>query len=139
MMTDVAAALWTWTPYLAAGFGWNMIVSLAAMAIGTPIGLVLALSRASAGRGLTSSGGALTTLARAAPTFVMLFYLAYTVPSSVDLWGVVVIVPAWFKASRLRSRSPATSPTTRSPRCVICDAASARRRCCSCRPGPAIS
>ena len=34
-IAEVADALVAWTPYLAAGFGWNMIVSLAAMAIGT--------------------------------------------------------------------------------------------------------
>ena len=98
-MLDVADVLITWTPYLAGGFGWNMAVSLAAMAIGTPIGLLLALMRAGSVSGVSRGGGALTVFARSAPTFVMLFYLAYAVPGTFELLGVVVTVPAWIKAS----------------------------------------
>ena len=98
-MLDVVEALATWTPFLAAGFGWNMAVSLTAMAIGTPVGILLALLRERSGWGLRQSGGVVTMFARAAPTFVMLFYLAYAVPGSFELLGVVVTVPAWFKAS----------------------------------------
>lgn len=99
MMVDVADALITWTPYLAAGFGWNMIVSLAAMAIGTAVGLLLAALRAGTAPGVKQTGSALTMFARGAPTFVMLFYLAYAVPGTFEVLGVVVTVPAWFKAS----------------------------------------
>ena len=96
---ETVDALLTWTPYLAAGFGWNMIVSLAAMAIGTPVGVLLALLRGGSARSVKGTGGALTTVARSAPTFVMLFYLAYVIPGSFEVLGVVVTVPAWFKAS----------------------------------------
>ena len=96
---EVVDALLTWTPYLAAGFGWNMIVSLVAMAIGTLVGVPLAMLRESSVRGARGTGGGLTTFARSAPTFVMLFYLAYVVPGSFEILGVVVTVPAWFKAS----------------------------------------
>ncbi len=99
MMVDVADALVTWTPYLAAGFGWNMIVSLAAMAIGTAVGLLLAALRGGTVPGVKQTGSALTAFARGAPTFVMLFYLAYAVPGSFEVLGIVVTVPAWFKAS----------------------------------------
>jgi len=99
MMVDVADVLVTWTPYLAAGFGWNMIVSLAAMAIGTAVGLLLAALRAGTAPGVKQTGSALTAFARGAPTFVMLFYLAYAVPGTFEVLGVVVTVPAWFKAS----------------------------------------
>ena len=99
MMVDVADALVTWTPYLAAGFGWNMIVSLAAMAIGTAVGLLLAALRGGTMPGVKQTGSALTAFARGAPTFVMLFYLAYAVPGTFEVLGVVVTVPAWFKAS----------------------------------------
>ncbi len=99
MMVDVADVLITWTPYLAAGFGWNMIVSLAAMAIGTAVGLLLAALRGGTAPGVKQTGSALTAFARGAPTFVMLFYLAYAVPGTFEVLGVVVTVPAWFKAS----------------------------------------
>ena len=98
-IAEVVDALVAWTPYLAAGFGWNMIVSLAAMAIGTPIGLLLAIMRGAGLPGARPSGNTLTTLARSAPTFVMLFYLAYVVPGSFEVLGVTVIVPAWVKAA----------------------------------------
>ena len=67
MMGDVADVLVTWTPYLAAGFGWNMIVSLAAMAIGTAVGLLLAALRAGTVPGVKQTGSALTVFARGAP------------------------------------------------------------------------
>ena len=96
---ETVDALLTWTPYLAAGFGWNMIVSLAAMAVGTLVGVPLALLRGGSARGVKGTGSMLTTLARSAPTFVMLFYLAYVIPGSFEVLGVAVAVPAWFKAS----------------------------------------
>ncbi len=98
-MPDVVDILITWTPYLAVGFGWNMLVSLVAMAIGTALGAGLALMRGGGARRLSQGGNALTVLAASAPTFVMLFYLAYIVPSSFHLFGAVVPVPVWLKAS----------------------------------------
>ena len=96
---ETIAELWTWSPYLAEGFGWNIIVSLLAMAIGSIVGLVLALLRSGSNWGVRHSGGALTTLARNAPTFVMLFYLAYIIPTEFELFGAALIFPAWIKAS----------------------------------------
>ena len=92
-------ALWVWSPYLAGGFGWNIIVSLLAMAIGTIVGIVLALLRGGASWGVRHGGGTLTTLARNAPTFVMLFYLAYIIPTEFELFGAFVTFPAWIKAA----------------------------------------
>ena len=96
---ETVDTLWAWSPYLAGGFGWNIIVSLVAMAIGSIVGLVLALLRGGASRGVRHGGSALTTLARNAPTFVMLFYLAYIIPTEFELFGTAVIFPAWIKAS----------------------------------------
>ena len=44
---EIARTLWTWTPYLAEGFVWNIVISLAAMAVGTVLGILLALARGS--------------------------------------------------------------------------------------------
>ena len=98
-MPDVVDILITWTPYLAVGFGWNILVSLVAMAIGTAIGVGLAALRGGSARRLSQGGNALTVLAASAPTFVMLFYLAYMVPPSFQVLGVAVPVPVWLKAS----------------------------------------
>lgn len=98
-LQDIVEALIAWTPYLATGFGWNMIVSLAAMAIGTAVGVLLAMLRNGSGRAAAGGGSTLTVIANSAPTFVMLFYLAYAIPESFQLFGLTVGVPAWIKAS----------------------------------------
>ena len=91
--------LWVWSPFLAEGFGWNIIVSLLAMAIGTIVGVVLALLRGGSNWSVRHGGSGLTTLARNAPTFVMLFYLAYIIPTEFTLFGASATFPAWIKAS----------------------------------------
>lgn len=98
-MPDVVDVLITWTPYLAVGFGWNMLVSLVAMAIGTVLGVGLAALRGGRIRQVSRGAGALTMVAASAPTFVMLFYLAYMVPGSFQIFGMPVAVPVWLKAS----------------------------------------
>ncbi|MCB9946549.1 MAG: ABC transporter permease subunit [Rhodospirillaceae bacterium] len=97
--TDIADVLWTWTPYLAGGFAWNILLSIVTMAIGTPIGLLLAAMRASHRRSAARTGNLLTGVARNIPTFVMLFYLAYMLPPEVTVLGQTLPVPAWVKAS----------------------------------------
>ena len=98
-MPDVVDILITWTPYLAGGFGWNMLVSLVAMAVGTVLGVALAAMRGGRARRVSQGAGALTLVLASAPTFVMLFYLAYMVPGSFTILGLEVPVPVWIKAS----------------------------------------
>jgi polar amino acid transport system permease protein len=96
---EILSALVVWTPFLAEGFVWNIIISLAAMAIGTPLGIALAQARA-AGRGPWRAGGrGLTVVARNVPTFVMLFYFALLLPPTITLGGAEVPFPAWIKAA----------------------------------------
>lgn len=96
---DVLQTLATWTPYLAEGFLWNIAVSLAAMAIGTPLGLALASARQSGRRYGRRAAATLTTAARNVPTFVMLFYLALLLPPEITIAQTTVPFPAWLKAS----------------------------------------
>ncbi len=96
---EIADVLWTWTPYMAAGFVWNIVLSVATMAIGTPIGLLLAFMRASPRRRISRSGELATGLARNVPTFVMLFYLAYVLPPEFTVLGQTVTIAPWLKAS----------------------------------------
>lgn len=88
-----------WTPYLLTGFGWNIVVSLTAMAIGTVAGLLLAVMRDSSVWGAKSGGNVLTAAMHVAPTFVMLFYLTYMIPEQLEFFGLSVHVPVWLKAS----------------------------------------
>jgi len=76
-----------------------MTISLAAMVIGTAAGLLLALVRNSGLRGIDNGGRALTVILHAAPTFVMLFYLTYLIPEQIGIFGLVLQVPIWIKAS----------------------------------------
>ena len=88
-----------WTPYLLTGFGWNIVVSLTAMAIGTVAGLLLAVMQDSSVWGAKSGGNVLTAAMHVAPTFVMLFYLTYMIPEQLEFFGLSVHVPVWLKAS----------------------------------------
>ena len=97
--TEIADILWTWSPFLAEGFAWNIVISLAAMTVGSVLGILLALARGS-GRGwLARPGSILTHLTRNVPTFVFMYYLAYLVPYEVSAFGEVWTVPSWVKAS----------------------------------------
>jgi polar amino acid transport system permease protein len=96
---DVLGVLWSWTPYLAGGFGWNIIVSVVAMSVGTVLGAGLAYGRLDGPCGLAGLARGATSASRNVPTFVFLFYLAFLVPNEVALGGLVLPVPAWMKAA----------------------------------------
>ncbi|HMR33830.1 MAG TPA: hypothetical protein PKA13_11015 [Geminicoccaceae bacterium] len=96
---EALQALWTWTPFLAAGFVWNVVVSLLAMGFGTVLGGALAFARAGGRPRLAAWAATVTHLTRNVPTFVFLYYLAYLIPFELEVGGGVVAVPAWIKAS----------------------------------------
>jgi polar amino acid transport system permease protein len=92
--------LLTWTPYLAAGFGWNVIVSVVAMLLGTVLGAGLAIARLGSRLVLTWPARLLTEVSRNVPTFVCLFYFAFLLPMELALpAGIILPLPAWLKAS----------------------------------------
>lgn len=92
---DTFDMLWVWTPYLAGGFLWNIVISAVTMAIGTPLGFALARMRLAGSR----AGAFLTAAARVPPTFVLIYYLAYVLPSEVSVAGLSIALPGWLKAS----------------------------------------
>ena len=96
---DIVDALVTWTPFLAGGFVWNLVLSLVSMLIGTTLGILLALARSAPQRVLARTGGVLTAVSRNIPTFIMLFYLAYLLPVEVTIGGQSHAFPGWLKAS----------------------------------------
>jgi polar amino acid transport system permease protein len=96
---EILDALVVWTPFLAEGFLWNVAISLASMAIGTPLGIALAHARAARGGGVRAGGRGMTVVARNVPTFVMLFYFALILPPSITLGGTEIPFPAWTKAA----------------------------------------
>lgn len=96
---DVYDELVRWTPFLAGGFAWNIAISVVAMVLGTVIGAGLAFMREARGALLTKPSLALTEFARNVPTFVFLFYIAFLLPSELQVFGVVVKIAPWIKAS----------------------------------------
>ena len=96
---DVLEALYAWTPFLAGGFGWNLAVSLVAMAIGTTLGAVLAVLRRSNRRLVARASLLVTGLTRNVPTFVFLFYLAFLIPVEIQFGDSAWVFPAWIKAA----------------------------------------
>lgn len=96
---EIIEALYVWTPYLAVGFVWNIIISLVAMTIGTVLGGALAWLRLSPRAVVVRTSVALTALTRNIPTFVFLFYLAFLIPPELHIAGAYVVMPVWIKAS----------------------------------------
>lgn len=97
--TDLIETLWLWTPFLAGGFAWNILISLAAMFIGTLPGIVLARMRLAKRPSLVHTSLVVTELMRNIPTFVFLFYLAFLIPVEFEFAGQVYPFPAWLKAA----------------------------------------
>jgi polar amino acid transport system permease protein len=88
--SEIISVLWTWTPYLIAGFGWNILIAMVAMTVGTAIGATLAFAGVSSSPNSVKSSSVVTELSRNIPSVVFQFYLAIMLPSS---------VPGWIKAS----------------------------------------
>ena len=99
--TDIALALWTWTPYLLGGFGWNLLIALVAMLVGTLLGAVLAAMRLASRPGWVRLAQVLTELTRNVPTIVFQFYLAVMLPGewAVPFTGWVLHIAPWLKAA----------------------------------------
>ena len=99
-VAELIGVLATWTPYLAGGFVWNIIISATSMLLGTVFGAGLALMRLSASAWLRRTARGVTEVSRNIPTFICLFYLAFLLPTEIPLgFGLAVPLPAWVKAS----------------------------------------
>lgn len=96
---EMLLQLWERTPYLLAGYGYNLLIAAVAMFAGTLLGLATALARTSPYLPLRLSGRGLTSLCRNIPSFVLMFYVAFVFPVEI-LWGDNYLqVPLWSKAA----------------------------------------
>jgi len=66
--------------FLASGFGWTIALSVVAMAISVPLGLLVALPGLSHRRGLRALNHAYVELVRAVPLLVLLLWVYYGLP-----------------------------------------------------------
>ena len=97
-MGELFDLLLLWTPVLAAGFMMNIWISINAMALGTVIGLMVGLGRATGPRWLQIALSGVTHFSRNTPSLILLFYLAYLLPFEVTIFGIAIPIPGWAKA-----------------------------------------
>ena len=98
----VAAILETlglWTPFLAAGFGVNLLISAISMLAGTVVGFGLGGLRAGDLRSGRFGAGMVTVAFRNIPSFVFMYYIAFMTPVEFAWNGELVPFPAWIKAA----------------------------------------
>ncbi len=96
---SVPELLVKWTPLLAQGFLFNVLISVVAMALGTVAGVVLGLARISHHAPLRGASWLVVQFFRNAPWLVLLFFVMYLVPFEFHVRGATLPFPDWIKAS----------------------------------------
>lgn len=98
-MADAFEALWRWMPFLiTAGFLFNVLISLVAMAIGTTLGAALGLALISRLPPLHAAAWFVMQLFRNSPWLVLLFIVLLAFPFEIRIFGRIFDFPGWIKA-----------------------------------------
>lgn len=92
------AVLLDWVPLLLKGFIFNLVISFLAMCLGTALGTLLGLGQISLSRVIRGVSWFLTQFFRNAPWLVLLFFAMFLLPFEINLLGVSIPFPDWFKA-----------------------------------------
>ncbi|EDM32745.1 polar amino acid uptake family ABC transporter, permease protein [Roseovarius sp. TM1035] len=87
-----------WTPTLAKGFGFNVLISVLSMLIGTVMGVFLGVLQVSQIRPIRQSAWLVTQFFRNSPWLVLLFYCILLIPFQFEIFGVKIPFPGWIKA-----------------------------------------
>ena len=88
-----------WTPLLAQGFLFNLVISALAMALGTAAGLLLGLARISLLAPVRGTSWIVVQFFRNAPWLVLLFFVMFLLPFEWHVGGVTIPFPDWIKAT----------------------------------------
>ena len=96
---SVPELLVKWTPLLAKGFLFNLLISICAMAIGTLAGLALGFARISLLAPMRGTSWLVVQFFRNAPWLVLLFFVMYLLPFEFRVGGVTIPFPDWIKAT----------------------------------------
>jgi polar amino acid transport system permease protein len=96
---SVLALLIKWTPLLAYGFLFNLLISFFAMAIGTLAGFALGIARISPRAALSGPSWIVVQFFRNAPWLVLLFFVMYLLPFQFTVGRTTVPFPDWIKAT----------------------------------------
>jgi polar amino acid transport system permease protein len=88
-----------WTPLLATGFLFNLLISFGAMATGTLAGVLLGFARISLHVPLRGASWVIVQFFRNAPWLVLLFFVMYLLPFEFHVGGATIPFPDWIKAT----------------------------------------
>lgn len=92
------AVLLNWAPLLLKGFIFNLVISVSAMALGTVVGAILGLGQISLIAATRHSSWFVTQFFRNAPWLVLLFFAMFLLPFEINVLGLKIPFPDWFKA-----------------------------------------
>ncbi|NWO04492.1 MAG: hypothetical protein HLX50_01950 [Alteromonadaceae bacterium] len=95
----MAILLWHRTPDLLAGFGYNLLIAVLAMLLGTLAGALLGAGRYHRLAVLRLPARWATSVCRNVPSFVLMFYIAFVFPVEIEWGGQIIMVPLWFKVT----------------------------------------
>jgi polar amino acid transport system permease protein len=98
-VASIPATIWKWTPLLAQGFALNIAISFLAMAIGTVVGVPLGLLQISLLLPVRASSWMVTQFFRNSPWLVLLFYCMLLLPFQIQIGGMTIPLPGWFKST----------------------------------------
>ena len=85
---SVLELLWKWTPLLAQGFLFNLLISFFAMLVGTVAGVLLGFARISLIAPVRGTSWVVVQFFRNAPWLVLLFFVMFLMPFEVRVRGV---------------------------------------------------
>ena len=88
-----------WTPLLAKGFFFNLLISVCAMALGTAAGVLLGMARISLLAPVRSGSWLVVQFFRNAPWLVLLFFVMFLMPFEFRVGTTVVPFPDWIKVT----------------------------------------
>jgi polar amino acid transport system permease protein len=88
-----------WAPLLLWGFGFNILISIMAMAIGTIVGVPVGIAQISPLAPLRVAARIATQLFRNSPWLVLLFLCVFLIPFELRIFGLRIPFPDWAKAT----------------------------------------
>lgn len=90
--------IWKWFPLLMWGFGFNILISVLSMTLGTVAGLGLGLAAISLSAPVRRTAWGTTQFFRNAPWLVLLFFAMFMIPFQFTILGKTIPFPDWVKA-----------------------------------------
>lgn len=86
-----------WFPSILKGFGFDVLISVLAMGIGTVAGAFLGIGQISVHGWIRLVCKWITQFFRNAPWLVIIFFCIYLLPFEMQLFGMTIPFPAWIK------------------------------------------